>query len=217
MPEKNYGVVKAHPIEGLPGTSSDSHYEIHVVDANNTHYRIAVNVLSQDQPSALMYYLNPDFSYPTAGQQNQLSALPSGFTPLPNEPGGLAFDYQRGGFFTLDQIAQLFTVEAENKLNGLLASQIQQAISDPNAFVCAFGSHWYEPTRADQNFGFLPGNGIHDIHMNQGNNADFASDDGTWQDGALLIYQPSTQQWMAVFLMFQSQQLPTDDQGHRLS
>ena len=35
-----------------------------------------------------------------------------------------------------------------------------------------------------------PGNGIHDIHMNQGNAAQFVGDDGVYQDGGLLVHFP---------------------------
>ncbi|HET7615957.1 MAG TPA: DUF2278 family protein, partial [Bacillales bacterium] len=66
-------------------------------------------------------------------------------------------------------------------------------------------------------FGFQPGNGIHDIHMNQGNQDKWKDDDGVWQDGALLFHYPSTDKWTAVFLAFQSQSFQTDDRtGHAL-
>lgn len=214
MPVQNYGVLKAHPVKAQKG-QSNPHYQIHVVDANDVDYRIAVNVQSQDNPPALLYYTVANFQYPTPEQQTQLDELSTGYTALPGQPGGLAIDFQRGGFFDPNQIPQLFQVETEGQLNALLDTQIQLAIADPAAFVCAFGSRWYEPGKPDQIFGFTPGNGIHNIHMNQGNDANFASEDGTWQDGALLIYLPSTQQWSAIFLMFQSQQLPTDASGHR--
>ncbi len=214
MPVANYGVLKAHPVAARKG-QSNPHYQIHVVDANGVDYRIAVNVQSQDNPPALLYYAVANFQYPTPAQQTQLVELSTGYTALPSQPGGLAIDFQRGGFFDPQQISQLFTIEAEGQLQTLLDPQIQQAIADPDASLCAFGSRWYEPGTPDQIFGFTPGNGIHNIHMNQGNDANFASEDGIWQDGALLIYQPSTQQWSAIFLMFQSQQLPTDANGHR--
>ena len=216
MPVQNYGVLKAHPVEAQKG-QQNPHYQIHLVDANGVNYRIAVNVQSQDNPLALLYYPMANFQYPTTAQQTQLDDLSTGYTALPSQPGGLAIDFQRCGFFDPNQIPQLFTVEAENQLENLLDPQIQQAIADPNAFVCAFGSRWYEPGKPDQIFGFTPGNGIHNIHMNQGNDANFASEDGVWHDGALLIYQPSTQHWSAIFLLFQSQQLPTDANGHRLA
>ena len=53
--------------------------------------------------------------------------------------------------------------------------------------------------------GFVPGNGIHDIHMNQGNVGSFVRDDGVWQDGGVLFHFPGEQQWTAIFLKFQSQ------------
>jgi hypothetical protein len=66
-------------------------------------------------------------------------------------------------------------------------------------------------------FGFSPGNGVHDIHMNQGNNGPFVRDDGVWQDGALLFHFADPDQWAAIFLAFQSQAWHTDDTtGHAL-
>jgi hypothetical protein len=53
--------------------------------------------------------------------------------------------------------------------------------------------------------------------MNQGNVPRFAGDDGVWQDGALMVHFPASQQWVAVFLAFQSQAWHTDDQtGHAI-
>ena len=71
------------------------------------------------------------------------------------------------------------------------------------------------PATKDKYFGFLPGNGIHDIHMNQGNVGQFMQDDGVYQDGGLLIHFPDQQEWVAAFLKFQSQAWHTDDTtGH---
>ena len=54
--------------------------------------------------------------------------------------------------------------------------------------------------------------------MNQGNHPQFAHDDGIWQDGALVFRFPSTDQWVAVFLAFQSQAWHTDDvTGHAIT
>jgi hypothetical protein len=51
--------------------------------------------------------------------------------------------------------------------------------------------------------------------MNQGNVGRFAQDDGVYQDGGLLLHFPSSQQWVAIFLAFQSQAWHTDDRtGH---
>jgi hypothetical protein len=54
--------------------------------------------------------------------------------------------------------------------------------------------------------------------MNQGNLPPFLGDDGVWQDGGLLFQFPSTDQWVALFLAFQSQAWHTDDRtGHTIT
>jgi len=81
----------------------------------------------------------------------------------------------------------------------------------------AFGETWGPEDVKDKYFGFLPGNGIHDIHMNQSNDGQFKGDDGVWQDGGVLVHFRAQQQWVAMFLKFQSQGWHTDDKtGHRI-
>lgn len=211
MPLQNYGVLKARPLQGVKGTAASPHYQILVVDENGTRYRIAVNVESQDQPADLQYYLASNFQHPIT---SQLSTLPSSFTALNSQPGGLALDYLRGGLFPLAQVNQLFAIATESQLSQLLDEQLQRAIADPQAFLCAFGQRWAETNTPDQPFGFVPDNGVHDIHMNQGDeDPAFASENGPWQDGALFIYLSSFQQWTAIFLKFQSQSWQTNAQG----
>jgi hypothetical protein len=54
--------------------------------------------------------------------------------------------------------------------------------------------------------------------MNQGNSQRFRQDDGVWQDGGLLLHYPAQDQWVGVFLAFQSQAWHTDDQtGHAVT
>ena len=80
------------------------------------------------------------------------------------------------------------------------------------------GSSPHYQIRVVEYFGFIPGNGVHDVHMNQGNVGGFVHDDGVWQDGGLLLHFPAQGQWTAVFLKFQSQSWHTDDRtGHTLT
>ena len=74
---------------------------------------------------------------------------------------------------------------------------MQRAVADENALVYAFGERWGPETgEKDKYFGFLPGNGIHDIHMNQGNSGRFVGDDGVYQDGGLLVHFPDQHEWV---------------------
>ena len=216
MPLAHYGVLKVRPVEGRMGTLHSPHYQIHVVDwETSTDYRVAINVLSQVKPYNLLYHVVDNFTYPTTAD---LLRLPDGFTPLASQPDGLALDYLRSDIVDPDQMQPVrFTdIGSETQLNDLLDERVQQAIAESDALLFAFGDRWGpEDSQPDQYFGFEPGNGIHNIHMNQGNDPSHRQEDGVWQDGALLLYFPSGDRWMAVLLKFQSQASQTDDTtGH---
>ncbi|BAJ33302.1 MULTISPECIES: YukJ family protein [Kitasatospora] len=218
MPIAHYGVLAARPVDRRrEGASDTPHYQIHLQDSAGTHFRAAVNVQSQQAPSDLRYLVDEDFTHPVTAL---LPAAPVGWTPLPSAPDTAALDFVRGKL--LDRAA-LHTLPpdrpgADNDLADLLDRQVLRAIDDPDAVVYVFGQRWpTEPTVPDKVFGFKPGNGVHDVHMNQGNSKRFSKDDGVWQDGALLIHFPGRSRWTAVFLAFQSQSWQTDDHtGHTL-
>lgn len=227
MPLKSYGVMKGRVIGSRPGTGPSPHYQINVV-AGSTQYRVAVNVKSQLAPSELLYLVVENFQHPlTVG----LSELSHGFSEVPRRPGGIALDFIRGNLFQRTQMRPLpYSVPGpDNDLNEKLNAYVQRAIDDEDATIYAFGERWGpENDQRDRYFGFLPGNGVHDIHMNQGNVGRFTEQDGVWQDGGLLLHFPAMigsggellfpEQWVGVFLAFQSQAWHTDDvTGHRLT
>jgi hypothetical protein len=79
----------------------------------------------------------------------------------------------------------------------------------------AYGTRWGpEPHFSDQVFGFVPGNGIHDVHMNQGNWDEHRDDNRPWADGGLLFHDVEREHWCAIFLAFQSQSWHTDEHGN---
>ena len=213
-----YGVLKGRPIAVKFAAGANDHYQIRIVD-DTTDYRIAINVKSSQSPPDLLYFVDENFTYPIL---DELDRLPSGFKPLPDrKPGGLAFDYIRGNLFDRTQMVPLpaSLPGPDNDLNEKINRYVQRALSDETAMIYAFGARWGpEDRKKDKYFGFLPGNGIHDIHMNQGNDPGHAGDDGIWQDGGMLIQFPAEKRWVAVFLKFQSQAWHTDDRtGHAIS
>ena len=217
MPLKHYGVLKGKAVDARRENDEDSpHYQVHL-RADNMDYRIAVNVKSKVSPSELLFLVNPNFRHPVSGR---LPNLALGFTLVPPAPGGMALDFIRGNLFARGEMRPLpFNVPGpDNDLSDMVEHYVRRAIREPEALVYAFGERWGPEERADKIFGFRPGNGIHDIHMNQGNVAQFKRDDGVWQDGALLLHFPSLSQWVAIFLAFQSQAWHTDDAtGHALT
>jgi uncharacterized protein YukJ len=210
MPVSHYGVLTGRPIRRILGTAASPHYQIRVVD-DSTDYRIAINIQSQDRSTPdLLFHIEQDFHHPIASELT--SRL--GFRGLESTPGGGGLDFIRGNLFDRDAM----TIVREDDLNDDFEEIIQPAISDEKSLVYAFGQRWGpEVGKKDQYFGFLPGNGIHDIHMNQGNGGKFTQDDGIWQDGGLLVHNPSEDRWIAVFLKFQSRSWHTDDvHGHTI-
>lgn len=210
MPIARYGVLKGKAIERMLGAGTSPHYQIHIID-DDTDYRIAVNVKSKQEPSELEYLIDDRFSHTLT---EKWSALPLGFSPLASKPDTGALDYIRGNLFDREKMRPLpFDLPGfDNDLNEKLDGVIQRAMATEDSILYAFGQRWGpETNKKDKYFGFLPGNGIHDIHMNQGNSGQFKGDNGVWQDGGLVIHFPSQNQWIGVFLRFQSQSWHTDD------
>jgi uncharacterized protein YukJ len=217
MPLTSYGVLAGRVLESRAEGGTDTpHFQIRV-RGGGTDFRVAVNVLSQQSPSELLYLADEAFQHP---QVQTLSDLPDGFTAVPSRPGGIALDYIRGNLFDRRAMRALPATAPgpDNDLADKLEHYVSRAAADPAGRVYAFGERWGPETgRPDKIFGFSPGNGVHDIHMNQGNTGRFRGDDGVWQDGGLLLHYPGPDQWVAIFLAFQSQSWHTDDQtGHTI-
>ena len=216
MALRSYGVLKGKAIGVRIGVGQSPHYQVRIID-DTTDYRIAINVKSQLPPSDVEYAIVERFQHPITSLVEQ---LPRGFTALDRKPESGALDFIRGNLFDRATMRPLpFSVPGfDNDLNEKVDRVMQRAMGDEDALVYAFGERWGpEPTTKDKYFGFLPGNGIHDIHMNQGNSGQFLSDDGVFQDGGLLVNFPDQREWTAIFLKFQSQSWHTDDKtGHRI-
>jgi uncharacterized protein YukJ len=217
MPVSNYGVLKGKAVAKDRGKPSDKtpHFEIHVTAAKK-HYRAAVNVESKEAPSQVLYFADENFEWANIPKLKSLSA---GFTAL-DARAALAIDFVRSGLFDTKAMKPLppNVPGANNDLEDLVEKYVNLAISSPGAMIYAFGSRFGPEKGKDPSFGFSPQLGVHDIHMNQGNSKGFAGDDGVFQDGALLIQLPKKDQWIAIFLAFQSQSFHTDDRtGHRVA
>jgi uncharacterized protein YukJ len=207
-----YGVLKG-TITGHLRNADDDHYQI-LVSARSTMFRVAVNVHSTLKPPDLLFQSLT--SLPSTLTQ-QLTALKAGFTKLASKPGGLAQDFVRGGIVNTGKF-KVVPGDAPgvgNDLKDTMENAAVASIGQQGSLIYAFGARWGpETTKKDQYFKFLPGNGVHDIHMNQGNDKGHAKDDGVYQDGCLIFEYPGGK-YRAFFMAFQSQSFDTDDNtGH---
>jgi uncharacterized protein YukJ len=219
MPIANYSVLVGDPVSGKVVTGSSTHYQI-TMQAKGGPFTVAVNIQSVDG-SDVLYEIEEGFTPP---DEAGLLALPTGMTSLKSEPSGLALDYVRSTvngqpMITREQMTLLPQLrskgsEEERMMNRVRASALQNAvvtllnmtIADKDGTIYAFGSAYADSGKVD---------GIHDIHMNQGNPVNnHGGDNGVWQDGALLIHLPSKATWTAVFIAFQTESWDTDSTGN---
>ncbi len=215
MPIPHYGVLKARPIDRRLGAGQTPHYQIRAV-AGTEHFRVAINVKSRQSPSELLYLVNERFEHPVT---DFLARIEEGFHELDRTPLSGSLDFIRGNLFDPFKMVPLphDVPGPDNDLNEKFDSLVQRALADETAFLFAYGGPWGPEQQADRYFGFRPGRGIHEVHMNQGNSQQFRESDGVWNDGGLIFHFPEQQQWIAVFTAFQSQSWHTDDAtGHAL-
>jgi uncharacterized protein YukJ len=219
----NYSVLVGDPTAGKVVTGSSTHYQI-TVQATGGPFTVAVNIQSVDG-SEVLYDIVEDFTPP---DEAGLLALPMGMTKLTSEAGGLALDYVRSmvdgrPMITKAQMTLLPEANAKAKgggseeermmqrartkaLENAVVTLLNMTIADKDGTIYAFGSAFADSGKVD---------GIHDIHMNQGNPVkNHGGDNGIWQDGALLIHLPSKGTWTAVFIAFQTESWSTDGAGN---
>jgi uncharacterized protein YukJ len=216
---EGYGVLKCHAIAGKTELGKDTpHYQVHVNDGKFS-YRLAVNVRSSQKPFDVLYLVENTFEHYITDKLNKLEF---GFTKIAEtdrKARGIALDYIRSNLFKVSEMKPLpFNLPGENNdLNEQIDSYIKRAI-ETKAVIYVFGEPWGVDKledKPDKIFGFKPGRGVHNIHMNQGNGGTFAKENGVYQDGALLIHFPSAiasqDTWVGAFFAFQSQSFHTDD------
>ena len=208
-----YGVLKG-TVTGHLRNADDDHYQI-LVSAGNAMFRIAVNVKSTVNPPDLLFQSLT--ALPDSLTQ-ALSELPVGFTNVVSSPGGIAQDFVRGGIVKIDQfqIVPTDTPGAPNNLKDTMEAATVDAMAQAGSMVYAFGARWGPEAAKDQYFHFVPGDGVHNIHMNQGNDPGHANEDGVYHDGCLIFADPNGN-YLAFYLAFQSQSFRTDNTtGHAI-
>jgi uncharacterized protein YukJ len=197
------------------------HLQIRVTDENNERWRVAVNVLSGDQSFLIFHRAEPLQSHPII---DGLSKFRGGFTPLPKSArlATTALDYLRAPLF--DWSTGIAVPSAgpagDDDLQDAVTATLK-SLKEEDGELYAFGSIFPEPgedaseSLIDRQFGTHQG--IHGIHMNQGNPSPgrYAKDNGLFQDGGLILKFPN--RFVGLFLRFITEWLPTDNNtGHPL-
>jgi uncharacterized protein YukJ len=190
-------------------------------------YRIAINVRSSAKNFGkdLWFFLDEDFHHPIIETLKELplgrKIFKSGSSIEERRSSGIALDFIRVNLFdrTKMKIFPGHLEGAHNDLNERIDDLISDMTGNEESLVFAFGEPWVNEHQKDKIFGFKPGNGVHDIHMNQGDlTGDHAHEDGVYQDGGLIFYYAAEDRYVAYFTKFQSESWHTDDKtGHAIS
>jgi uncharacterized protein YukJ len=201
-----------------PGSSKSPHLQIRLIDGQGKAWRIPVNVRSGDLAKSLVIFhrADPLLSHPIL---DGLSTTPSGLTDLNTIPRSAsnALDYSRAPLFDLTTGIALPPTGPgdDDDLQDVVSRQLNDLqVSGGELF--AFGSHFHDPAPKpgiDTEFGTK--DGMHDIHMNQGNAPhDHDEDNGAFNDGGLILRFPD--HVTGLFFRFKTQFLPTDANGDRI-
>ncbi|MCY7894551.1 YukJ family protein [Bacillus vallismortis] len=213
MAVQQYGVLKGIVLDMKRETDDDSpHFQVKVLGEENTYYRCAINVMSSSEESEVLYVADDQFDSSTI---TTLPNMPYGYARITEANREIALDYVRGHLFDSREMKPLRheITGPDNDLNDFIETYMKKALVE-KAPVYLFGSKFGPEQAADKIFGFTPTNGMHNIHMNQGNAMDsrWKKDNGSWHDGGILIQ--FADQWAAVFLAFLSQSWCTDENGN---
>jgi uncharacterized protein YukJ len=212
---KNYGVLKGSAVQYKRDSDEDPHSEL-LMNVKGVSYRIAINVRSSRGPvqkRLIEYLILQNLKHPVL---DRARTLPTGWNDLQDGvQDGAAIDYIRSNIFRATDLKPITHLAPgpHNDLFEAVEDLLQRAIDDSDAVVYAFGERWGPETgKPDQYFNFLPGNGVHLIHMNQGGAGE---NNGTFHDGALMIDFPKSGIASALFLKFQNQVWHTSETDGR--
>ncbi|MBR0897003.1 DUF2278 family protein [Bradyrhizobium tropiciagri] len=208
-----YGFVKTK-ITSEPKMKGSHHghetqYHLHCnLDVDGGQWDVAINVGTNDADDLLKYKLVFDFRHPVI---QTLAAADAGSRELTGQKALPALDFMRsdllantGKWRDSDVMDSSEDVEPAASLARLLSRAHQEGRD-----VYIFG-RFYEQ-----------GDGLHDVHLNQGSTKGFIhrpGDDSNdhndiWQDGAVMV-DLGEPEWAAYFAAFNQQLVPTDELGN---
>jgi uncharacterized protein YukJ len=193
------------------------HYHI-LVETDNQEFDIAVNIASEDPRTSdvrVLYAIKRNITPPFV---DTLLNLPNGMLNLPAN-GVTGIDFVSDHLVTREEMQPLPLFDRSQPIEDQGSVEVKQLIdevvADPNTVVYAFGHRYDQRSPRNAAWGFQPDDGIHNIHMNQGNaRGNHDDENGRGEDGALFINFPDTKTWHAVYIAFQTQSFDNDSNGY---
>jgi uncharacterized protein YukJ len=202
----------------LASARTFAYLQIRVLDGTGKPWRVPVNVRSSDPDKSLVIVHRVDrlLNHPILAS---LGTFAPGLTDLQKKPRSAAnaLDYVRAPLFDLTTGIALPPTGPgdDDDLQDVVGRQLND-LKARGGELFVFGSHVHDPAPKpgiDAEFGTA--DGMHDVHMNQGNaKGDHDEDNGVFSDGGLILRFPD--HLAGLFFRFKTQWLPTDHHGNRV-
>jgi uncharacterized protein YukJ len=213
-----YALLKGKVSAAKPFSSNPAqrpHYHLRV-EAAGASFDVAVNIASEDPHVLDVRVLAAVKKGIRPAHAQELKATPEGVRNLP--PGSpLRLDYVADGLVTKDEMALLPLYDPSSEDNGAddIMDLVNAAVGKANVTVYAFGHRYTEHNPTNDAWGFSPDDGVHNIHMNQGNQPhNHDNENGRHQDGALWLHDEEADTWSAVYVAFQTQSWNNGPDGY---
>ncbi|HEY2158874.1 MAG TPA: DUF2278 family protein [Isosphaeraceae bacterium] len=206
-----YALIKGRVLQAKPFPThghTRPHYHL-LIDSSGDRFDVAVNIVSEDPHVAdvrVLYAIKKGLTPRTAAT---LKGLAEGVSNLP-QGSPVRLDYVSDGLVTRDAMSPLPLYNPGSARHGggtyAIMDLVGKAVGNTGITAYCFG-HRYDPSRKpDPTWGFAPDDGVHNIHMNQGNAPNnHGNENGRHQDGALWLHDEASDSWSAVYVAFQTQ------------
>ncbi|KAI1842649.1 hypothetical protein JX265_000307 [Neoarthrinium moseri] len=203
-----YGVWRGTATKWEPTQRDNDHGHITFTDGESDDLDCAVDVKSKDSDSRIVFWdvVSFDSTHPLTQKLDQLA---QGYHAITDHTSnGLGLDYLKGKLVNVNQ-GRILDYQENGPDNDILdfLNPILNAAVSQGADMYLFGSKYSSD------------DGIHDIHMNQGDAGRFAKENGVYQDGGMIFNFGSDGEmtgWQGVFLAFATQAEQTDSKGNAM-
>lgn len=204
---KIYGVLKGRALGGDNRRNRETprfHMRLSVDDVIHS---IAFMVRSDIRSSSAFYFMDENFDHPTL---KNMGKLDFGFHPLETKRNQMTSNTVRLNLFPTIQMKPLPSnpFGSEKRLEEIMEKYVSIAVSMESSEVYVLGEKW--ETKQDKNWAGV------DCVANQGISEKGQTFERFPPQGGLIIHLPDEKKWVAFFLTFRPQKLPTEA-GFRVS
>lgn len=207
MSESSYGVLigRIKGIEPDIAEEKTPHYGLVVETGDSESYDVAINCQSTDENNPrVSYYADENCKNEIT---NILKTMDFGFHEInysKNINPDIAIDYIRNMSLNKDQMKALpYDIKGNNDLKGFFDKKFKKALNNESINIYVFGTYYNSY-----------GQGVHNLHMNQGNRDKHYDENCIYHDGCFFIYLIEEDRWIACFLAFENQSWHTDERGN---